>query len=191
MSSGYYHWRRIFCRFPAPRPADPWGGRPLCSPLPVRPCASVSGSKIFTFPPAAERPFSGNPAGLFAPRSSLGLVPPFRGAKSSHNRRPLGALSPAARRSFAGNPAGLKNRSCRTSRCSSFSRFQQITSSAGFYSFLFFRLPASAARIAADAPSRPRYRSVLLSSPVNGPILLLSSFPPCFPVEFDVTVFFL
>lgn len=84
-----------------------------------------------------------------------------------------------------------KNRSRRTSRCSSFSRFQQITLSACFYSFLFFRLPASAARAAADAPSRPRYRSVLLSSPVNGPILLLSSFPPCFPFEFDVTVFFL
>ena len=59
----------------------------LCSPLPARPCTSVPGSKIFTFPPPdftlprARRP------PLFAPRSPLGLVPPFRGAKSSHFRR--------------------------------------------------------------------------------------------------------
>ena len=84
-----------------------------------------------------------------------------------------------------------KNRGCRTFRCSSLFRSQQITLSACFYSFLFFRLPASAARIAADAPIRPRYRSALLSSPVNGPILLLSAFPPCFPLGFGVTVFFL
>ena len=98
---------------------------------------------------------------------------------------------PAARRSSAGKPTPTKRRSRRTIRCSSPFRSQQITLSACFYSFLFFRLPASAARIAADAPIRPRYRSALLSSPVNGPILLLSAFPPCFPLGFGVTVFFL
>ena len=59
----------------------------LCSPLPARPCASVSGSKIFTFPPPDfTLPRTRRPP-LFAPRSPLGLVPPFRGAKSSHSRR--------------------------------------------------------------------------------------------------------
>ena len=59
----------------------------LCSPFPTNPCASVPGSKIFTFPPpdfvlsGARRP------PLFAPRSPQTLVPPFRGAKSSHSRR--------------------------------------------------------------------------------------------------------
>ena len=59
----------------------------LCSPLPANPCSSVPGSKIFTFPPsdfdlpgARRRP-------LFAPRSQLTLVAPFRGAKFSHSRR--------------------------------------------------------------------------------------------------------
>ena len=75
----------------------PPGGRPLCSPLPARPCASVPGSKIFTQSPAAELPFPGKPIGLFAPRPPLALIPPFRGAKSSHNLRPLGAVSPAIR----------------------------------------------------------------------------------------------
>lgn len=100
---------------------------------------------------------------------------------------------PTPKRSSAGKPTRRlqKNRSCRTFRCSNLFRSQQITLSACFYSFLFFRLPASAARIAADAPIRPRYRSALLSSPVNGPILLLSAFPPCFPFGFGVTVFFL
>ena len=66
-------------------------GRPaaasLCSPLPAIPCAFVSGSKIFTFPPpdfalsGARRPL------LFAPRSPLSLAATFRGAKSSHFRR--------------------------------------------------------------------------------------------------------
>ena len=193
--------------------------------------------------------------GWFAPRSPLGLIPSFRGAKSSYSRqrfspsrppggfrfllpapreplwlrlgeqnlhildagfhpsgrpaasalcsplpaRPCGFVPgskiftqlPAPERPFAGKPAPTKRKGCRTSRCSSLFRSQQITLSACFYSFLFFRLPASAARIAADAPIRPRYRSALLSSPVNGPILLLSSFPPCFPLGFGVTVFFL
>ena len=59
----------------------------LCSPLPASPYTSVSGSKIFTFtPPDFALPSSRRPP-LFAPRSSLSLVPPFRGAKSSHSRR--------------------------------------------------------------------------------------------------------
>ena len=59
----------------------------LCSPLPARPCTSASGSKIFTFPPPDfTLPRTRRPP-LFAPRSPLGLVPPFRGAKSSHSRR--------------------------------------------------------------------------------------------------------
>ena len=62
------------------------GGASLCSPLPARPCTSVPGSKIFTFPsPDFAPPHSRRPP-LFAPRSPLGLVPPFRGAKSSHFR---------------------------------------------------------------------------------------------------------
>ena len=73
----------------------------LCSPLPARPCISVSGSKIFTFtPPDFTLPRARRPP-LFAPRSPLGLVPPFRGAKSSHSRRPrppryAGGASPHA-----------------------------------------------------------------------------------------------
>ena len=73
-------------------------GRPaafsLCSPLPANPCGSVSGSKIFTFPPSdfvlpgARRLF------LFAPRSPRTLVAPFRGAKSSHSRRPISPSRP-------------------------------------------------------------------------------------------------
>ena len=86
-------------------------GRPaaasLCSPLPANPCSSVSGSKIFTFPPpdfvlpnARRRP-------SFAPLYPLTLVAPFRGAKSSHSRHrispslPLGgsrSLLPATRK---------------------------------------------------------------------------------------------
>ena len=58
----------------------------LCSPLPARPCASVPGSKIFTFPPPVfSLPRDRRPP-LFAPHSPLTLVPPFRGAKSSHSR---------------------------------------------------------------------------------------------------------
>ena len=64
----------------------------LCSPLPANPCASVSGSKIFTFPsPDFTLPRTRRPP-LFAPRSPLGLVPPFRGAKSSHSRRRISPL---------------------------------------------------------------------------------------------------
>ena len=65
----------------------PPAAAPLCSPLPAIPCAFVSGSKIFTFPPpdlsfsGARRPL------LFAPPSPLSLMPSFRGAKSSHFRR--------------------------------------------------------------------------------------------------------
>ena len=59
----------------------------LCSPTPARPCASVPGSKIFTFPPPDFAPPHSRRPPLFAPRSPLGLVPPFRGAKSSHSRR--------------------------------------------------------------------------------------------------------
>ena len=73
----------------------------LCSPLPVNPCSSVSGSKIFTFPPpdfalsvAQRRP-------LFAPRSPRTLVAPFRGAKSSHSRRRISpSLPPGGSRSL-------------------------------------------------------------------------------------------
>ena len=66
----------------------------LCSPLPANPCSSVSGSKIFTFPPpdfalpGARRLF------LFAPPSPRTLAVPFRGAKSSHSRRRLSPSRP-------------------------------------------------------------------------------------------------
>ena len=76
---------------PLCRPAAP----SLCSPLPVNPCSSVPGSKIFTFPPSdfdlpgARRLF------LFAPRSPQTLVVPFRGAKSSHSRRPISPSRPS------------------------------------------------------------------------------------------------
>ena len=77
---------------------------PLCSPLPASPCSSVSGSKIFTFPPpdfvllAVRRP------PLFAPRSPLTLVTSFRGAKSSHSRRRI-STSQALGGSFSLLPA--------------------------------------------------------------------------------------
>ena len=77
-------------------------GRPaasaLCSPLPARPCGSVSGSKIFIFPPALFALSAARRLPLFAPPSPLSLVPPFRGAKSSHNFRPLSAVPPANQR---------------------------------------------------------------------------------------------
>ena len=70
----------------------------LCSPLPARPCASVSGSKIFTFPTPVFTLLAARRPPLFAPRSPLGLISSFRGAKSSHNFRPLSAVPPANRR---------------------------------------------------------------------------------------------
>ena len=87
------HFRRRFAAGfrPPRRPA----ASALCSPLSASPCGSVPGSKIFTFPPpdfvlpSARRP------PLFAPRSPRTLVAPFRGAKSSHFRRPIStSLSP-------------------------------------------------------------------------------------------------
>ena len=72
-------------------------GRPLCSPLPANPYALVSGSKIFTQLPAVKCIFARTPAGLFAPPCPQILMPSFRGAKSSHNCRPLNAFSPAHR----------------------------------------------------------------------------------------------
>ena len=62
-------------------------GRPVCSPLPASPYASVSGSKIFTQLPAGKRRFAGGRNGRFAPRCQLALVAQFRGAKSSHKFR--------------------------------------------------------------------------------------------------------
>ncbi len=59
----------------------------LYSPLPASPCASVLGSKIFTFPPALFELSRARRPTLFAPRYPLALLPPFRGAKSSHFRR--------------------------------------------------------------------------------------------------------
>ena len=85
-------------------------GRPaaasLCFPLPAIPCAFVSGSKIFTFPPPdlsfsrARRP------PLFAPPSPLSLVPSFRGAKSSHFSRRF-SPSPAPGGGDFGLPVAL------------------------------------------------------------------------------------
>ena len=75
----------------------PHTGRPLCSPLPANPYALVSGSKIFTQLPAAKSIFACTPAGLFAPPGPQILMPSFRGAKSSHNCRPLNPFSPAHR----------------------------------------------------------------------------------------------
>ena len=72
-------------------------GRPLCSPLPANPYAFGSGSKIFTQLPASKCIFARTPAGLFAPPCPQILMPSFRGAKSSHNCRPLNAFSPAHR----------------------------------------------------------------------------------------------
>ena len=69
--------------------------------LPAKPCAFVSGSKIFTHLPTGKHGYAGGRAGRFAPRPPLGLMPSFRGAKSSHNFRPESVISPAAR------PAGL------------------------------------------------------------------------------------
>ena len=70
---------------PSARPA----ASSLCSPTPANPCASVPGSKIFTFPPPDFALPSSRRSRLFAPRSPLSLVASFRGAKSSHSSRRL------------------------------------------------------------------------------------------------------
>ena len=64
--------------------APAWGGRlfqgAVCSPLPARPYASVSGSKIFTQFPHPHLGPAGFSMARFAPRCLLALVAPFRGA---------------------------------------------------------------------------------------------------------------
>ena len=70
----------------------------VCSPLPASPCSSVPGSKIFTFPPPDFTLPAARRHTLFAPLSPRTLVAPSRGAKSSHNFRPLSAVPPANRR---------------------------------------------------------------------------------------------
>ena len=55
----------------------------LCSPLPARPCATVSGSKIFTEIPRRHLPPAVFSAARFAPRPPQSLAASFRGAKSS------------------------------------------------------------------------------------------------------------
>ena len=174
------HSRRRFSPFRPP------GGFRFLLPSPREPLWLRPGEQNLHIPDAGFHP-SGCPAA-----SALCSPLPAKPCISVPGSKIFTQLPAAERRSAGKSTRRLqKNRSRRTIRCSSFSRSQQITLSACFYSFLFFRLPASAARIAADAPIRPRYRSALLSSPVNGPILLLSSFPPCFPLGFGVTVFFL
>ena len=69
------------------RPSRRSAALSLCSPLPANPCSSVSGSKIFTFPPPNFALSAARRRPLFAPRSPLTLAAPFRGAKSSHFRR--------------------------------------------------------------------------------------------------------
>ena len=69
-------------------------GRPIFSPFLAKPYPFVSGSKFFTQLPAGKCDFAGGPAGRFAPRSSLSLIPSFRGANSSHNFRPECAVTP-------------------------------------------------------------------------------------------------
>ena len=69
--------------WPAGQPAAP----SLCSPLPANPCSSVPGGKIFTLSPSDFDLSAARRRPLFAPRSPLTLVTPFRGAKSSHSRR--------------------------------------------------------------------------------------------------------
>ena len=79
---------------PAARPAN-------CSPFLAKPYSFVSGSKFFTQLPAGKCDFACGPAGRFAPRSSLSLIPSFRGANSSHNFRPKSAVSPAIGPAFS------------------------------------------------------------------------------------------
>ena len=59
----------------------------ICSPLPARPCATVSGSKIFTEIPRRHLPPATFSAARFAPRSPQSLAASFRGAKSSQRFR--------------------------------------------------------------------------------------------------------
>ena len=104
---------KIFTQLPAPkrRSAGNSAASALCSPLPARPCGSVPGSKIFTQLPAPKRSSAGKSAGLFAPLSPRTLGAPSWGAKSSHNFRPLSAVSPenrlpAAKKTEAAAPFG-------------------------------------------------------------------------------------
>ena len=69
------------------RPPSRPAASALCSPLSANPYGSVSGSKIFTFPPPDFVLPGARRLPLFAPRSPRTLVAPFRGAKSSHFRR--------------------------------------------------------------------------------------------------------
>ena len=66
----------------------------LCSTLPANPCSSISGSKIFTFPPPNFAFLAARRRPLFAPLYPLTLVAPFRGAKSSHSRRRISCSLP-------------------------------------------------------------------------------------------------
>ncbi len=75
---------------PHGRPAAP----SLCSPLPANPCSSVTGSKIFTFPPPDLNLPGARWRPLFAPPSPQTLAAPFRGAKSSHSRRRISSSLP-------------------------------------------------------------------------------------------------
>ena len=59
----------------------------ICSPLPARPCATVSGSKIFTEIPRRRLPLATFSAARFAPRPPQSLAASFRGAKSSQKFR--------------------------------------------------------------------------------------------------------
>ena len=86
------------CTYSRARPRVWPAGRPpapsLCSPLPANPCSSVPGSKIFTFPPPDFALSVARWLFPFAPRSPQTLVAPFRGAKSSHFRRPISPSRP-------------------------------------------------------------------------------------------------
>ena len=81
----------------------------ICSPLPARPCATVSGSKIFTEIPRRRMPPAAFSAARFAPRSPQSLAALFRGAKTSQqfcaamcHRRPFPRrdLLPAPRKAL-------------------------------------------------------------------------------------------
>ena len=69
------------------RPGDRLFPGAVCSPLLANPCGSVPGSKFFTHFPRRHLPPAAISKARFAPRSSLALVAPFRGANSSHNSR--------------------------------------------------------------------------------------------------------